>query len=75
MKYILAATEDLTAATIVRTAFRRLFHVDQVSTIRRGVDLYWKKWVEKSYIFVRFSPETAEGSIGRRKPPVSRSVR
>jgi DNA-binding NtrC family response regulator len=50
MRYILAATEDRTRAEIVRTAFRRLFHVDETSTIRDSLDVFRKRRYE--FIFI-----------------------
>jgi DNA-binding NtrC family response regulator len=50
MKYILAATEDRTRAEIVRTAFRRSFHVDEASTIRDIIDVFRKRRYE--FIFI-----------------------
>jgi DNA-binding NtrC family response regulator len=50
MKYILAATEDRGRAEIVRTAFRRSFHVDEVFAIQNGFDLFRKRRYE--FIFI-----------------------
>jgi len=50
MKYILAATEDRARANIVRTAFRRSFHVDEVSTIQGSFDAFRKRRYE--FIFI-----------------------
>ncbi len=50
MKYILAATEERARAEIVRTAFRRSFHVDEVSTVLDSFDLFRKRRYE--FIFI-----------------------
>jgi DNA-binding NtrC family response regulator len=50
MRYILAATEDRAAAEIIRTAFRRSFHVDEATTVRGGLDLFRKRRYE--FIFI-----------------------
>ncbi len=50
MKYILAATEDRARAEIVRTAFRRSFHVDEASTVRDSLDVFRKRRYE--FIFI-----------------------
>ncbi len=50
MRYILAATGDKAAIEIIRTAFRRSFHVDEASTVRGGLDLSRKRRYE--FIFI-----------------------
>ena len=50
MRYILAATEEKAAAEIIRTAFRRSFHVDAASTVRGGLELFRKRRYE--FIFI-----------------------
>ena len=50
MRYILAATEDRAAVQVVRSAFRRSFHVDEASTVRSGIDLSRKRRYE--FIFI-----------------------
>jgi DNA-binding NtrC family response regulator len=50
MKYILAATGERARAEIIRTAFRRSFHVDEASTLRDGFDFFRKRRYE--FIFI-----------------------
>jgi DNA-binding NtrC family response regulator len=50
MKYILAVTEDRHCVEIVRTAFRRAFHVDEALTILDSFDLFRKRRYE--FIFI-----------------------
>jgi DNA-binding NtrC family response regulator len=50
MKYILATTGERARAEIIRTAFRRSFHVDEASTLRDGFDFFRKRRYE--FIFI-----------------------
>jgi len=50
MKYILAATEDRACTKIVRTAFRRIFHVDEASTVLESFELFLRRRYE--FIFI-----------------------
>ncbi len=50
MRYILAATADRAAMQMVRSAFRRSFHVDEASTVRSGIDLSRKRRYE--FVFI-----------------------
>jgi DNA-binding NtrC family response regulator len=50
MRYMLVATEDRAAVELIRGAFRRLFHVDEASTVQGGIDLSRKRRYE--FIFV-----------------------
>jgi DNA-binding NtrC family response regulator len=50
MKYILAATEDRACTKIVRTAFRRIFHVDEASTVLESFELFRRRRYE--FIFI-----------------------
>ncbi len=50
MRYILTATADRVAVEVVRSAFRRSFHVDEAFTVQSGIDLFRKRRYE--FIFI-----------------------
>jgi len=50
MRYILAASGDKTAVEVIRNAFRRSFHVDEVATVQAGIALSRKRRYE--FIFI-----------------------
>jgi len=62
MKYILAATEEGTAAEIIRTAFRRSFQVDAVSTVGECLDRSRKRRYEFTFIDLDLLRETGGGT-------------
>ncbi|MBU0575873.1 MAG: sigma-54 dependent transcriptional regulator [Proteobacteria bacterium] len=61
MKYILAATEDRAAAEIIRTAFRRSFQVDTVSTTGECLDVFRKRRYEFTFIDLDLLGEAGGG--------------
>ena len=62
MRYILAATEDRAAVEIVRSAFHRSFHVDEVSTVQGGIDHSRKRRYEFIFIDLDLIGERQSGS-------------
>ncbi|MHB8909491.1 MAG: sigma-54 dependent transcriptional regulator [Syntrophales bacterium] len=61
MRYILAVTEEKAASEIIRTAFRRSFHVDAASTVRGGLDLFRKRRYEFIFIDLALTAERVSG--------------
>ena len=61
MRYILAVTDEKTASEIIRTAFRRSFHVDAASTVRGGLDLFRKRRYEFIFIDLALTGQRVSG--------------
>ncbi|MHB9096611.1 MAG: sigma-54-dependent transcriptional regulator [Syntrophales bacterium] len=61
MRYILTVTEEKAASEIIRTAFRRSFHVDAASTVRSGLDLFRKRRYEFIFIDLALTGERVSG--------------
>ncbi len=62
MRYILAATEDRAAVEIIRSAFRRSFHVDEASTVQGSIDHSRKRRYE--FIFIDLDLIDGQRSVG-----------